>query len=64
MIVEIPHVDTDSVNFANGVDFFYPDTQSNRKVPNNPTFLLPKNFYSYWSPHSYFFTAPTLRLHK
>jgi len=35
---ELPHLDTDGANFANGVEFFYRGTCGNRQVPNYPTF--------------------------
>jgi len=39
--MELPHLDTYVVNFANGVELFYPSTRGNRQVPKYPTFLLP-----------------------
>jgi len=50
MLVELPYLNTDEgVNFATGVEVY-----GKSQVPNNPTFLLPKNTSSYESPHSYF----------
>jgi len=39
LFVELPHSDThEGVDFARGVEFFYPGTHGNRHVPNYPTF--------------------------
>jgi len=49
MFGELSYLDTDGANFATGVEFC-----GNSHVPNNPTFLLPKNTSSYQRSHSYF----------
>jgi hypothetical protein len=39
LFVELTHYDThQGVDFARGVEFFYPGTYGNRQVPNYPTF--------------------------
>jgi len=61
LFVVLPHSDSDEVvNFASGVEFFYPGTHENRQVQNYPTFLLPNNTFGYPSfQFFFFFTAPT-----
>jgi len=65
MCVELPHLDMDEgVNFASGLELFYPGTCGNRQVPNYPTFLLPNNTSIYQISHTNFFNAPSLGPYK